>query len=407
MATFIVQYRESPENDIRESLRDAKESISNGEPSYWEWSCGNTRGIQVGDRVFIQRTGRDFNGYFAFGIAVAAVEEYQLRLTEQKYSDLSEAYLTEWYGDSFVILLEIHSVVDIDYPLEKNKLKAMSDFENVFLDFQRGGCEIKPDFVAQKLHSEWEKHSMPLARKGLGIRLVDIWCDSGQGYKNQKLYQEAIDCFEEALVFDSEYAKAKNGIKACKSMLERESQAGANNANAAASTYDSSKDNTAASTNDASNDNQVASTYDVNNDYVEPQVSEPTKEAFGSVFYGSSINNRRVEVAAIDFVTKFYEMKGCTVQSVERDKVGYDLVCTRGNGRQDVEVKGLSGNKLQFIITANEVKQAKQNPNFILCVVTSALSTPTLKLWTGEQLLRKFVLEPTAYRARLKTKADS
>jgi tetratricopeptide (TPR) repeat protein len=395
MATFIVQYKESPENDIRESLRDAKELISNGDPSYWTWSCGNTRGIQEGDRVFIQRTGKDFNGYFAFGVAVAAVEEYQLRLTEQKYSDFSEAYVTESYGNSFVILLEIHSVVDIDYPLEKNKLKAMSDFKDVFLDFQRGGCEIKPDFVAQKLYSEWEKHSMPLARKGLGIRLVDVYCNSGQEYKDQKLYQEAIDCFEEALVFDSEYAKAKNGIKACKSMLRRESQSGTNNAN------------TAASTNDVSNDNQVASTEDISNDYVEPQVSEPQQEAFESVFYGSSINNRRVEVAAIDFVTKYYEQDGCSVKSVERDKVGYDLVCKKGNGRQDVEVKGLSGKQPQFIITANEVKQAKQNPNFILCVVTSALSNPTLKLWTGEQLLQKFVLEPTAYKARLKTKADS
>jgi len=155
MATFVLLHSEL-ERDIRENVIKTKEEISKGETVDWAWSCGNTQGIKVGDEIFIQRTGKH-SGYFAYGVAVAADEEYQLRLTDEKYRDLSEAYLTESYRNGFVILVEIHSVVDYNYPLEKKKLKALPEFTNVFLDFRRSGCELKPD-VAEALFREWEKH---------------------------------------------------------------------------------------------------------------------------------------------------------------------------------------------------------------------------------------------------------
>lgn len=98
----------------------------------------------------------------------------------------------------------------------------------------------------------------------------------------------------------------------------------------------------------------------------------------------------------------FYESEGWSIESVEQDKVGYDLICKKGNERQNVEVKGRSLNHLQFVITANEVKQALENPAFILCLVTSAITNPKLTRWTGKELLEQFNLKPLAYRAQLK-----
>ncbi len=160
MATFVLLHSEL-DNDIRENVIKTKEEISNGKRVDWAWSCGNTKGIEVGDEIFIQRTGK-YSGYFAYGIAVAADEEFQLKRTDDKYRDFSEVYISpdfDSYENSFVILVEIHSVVDYDYPLEKKKLKALPEFTNIFLDFRRSGCQLKPD-IAEALFREWEKHSM-------------------------------------------------------------------------------------------------------------------------------------------------------------------------------------------------------------------------------------------------------
>ncbi len=55
-------------------------------------------------RFFIQRAGKP-SGYFAYGVAVAVDKEYQLRLTDEKYRDFSEAYLIESYRNGFVIFV--------------------------------------------------------------------------------------------------------------------------------------------------------------------------------------------------------------------------------------------------------------------------------------------------------------
>lgn len=207
MATFVLLHHEL-DNDIRECLSEAKNEISNGNPPDWDWSCATTKRIQVGDKIFFQRAGKP-GGYFAYGVAVAADEEFQLK------GDFDKTYLNESYRNGFVILVEIHSVVDYDYPLEKKKLKELPEFANVFIDFRRSGCELKPD-VAEALFREWEKHSMELARKGFGERIIDVFCEIGNELKDLGEYQEAIYNFEIALELDPQYSKTKNGIKLCK-----------------------------------------------------------------------------------------------------------------------------------------------------------------------------------------------
>lgn len=116
--------------------------------------------------------------------------------------------------------------------------------------------------------------------------------------------------------------------------------------------------------------------------------------------FGTPETNAKVESAAIHSVMRFYERGGWIVESVERDRCGFDLRCRRGTEAHDVEVKGNSGSDLGFIITSGEVTQANENPRFMLCVVTSALSRrPRIATFTGPEFLRRFVLVPIQYRA--------
>jgi hypothetical protein len=92
--------------------------------------------------------------------------------------------------------------------------------------------------------------------------------------------------------------------------------------------------------------------------------------------FGSVETNRRVEKAAIEFVTRQYENDGWTVRSVEAQKVGYDLCCNRGGEQAHVEVKGTQDDGICFIITAAEVRNAMIDHRHLTCVVPGALTAP-------------------------------
>ena len=111
---------------------------------------------------------------------------------------------------------------------------------------------------------------------------------------------------------------------------------------------------------------------------------------------------RKVEKAAIRFVARQYERKSWLVKSVELEKVGYDLHCTKGDLVECVEVKGTSGLDEQFVITANEYEKAKSDPRFVLILVTNALNNPASHRYAGKELIAKFQFTPLQYRASKK-----
>lgn len=129
------------------------------------------------------------------------------------------------------------------------------------------------------------------------------------------------------------------------------------------------------------------------------------KQSSGGFFQTAPEERKKVEVAAVSAVTKAYEAAEWQVKSVEREKVGYDLHCTKGDKFECVEVKGTSGPDEQFIITANELNKAKTDPRFVLFVVTNALTKPTQKKYSGQQLISKFDIQPLQYRAVLRSYA--
>jgi Domain of unknown function (DUF3883) len=117
--------------------------------------------------------------------------------------------------------------------------------------------------------------------------------------------------------------------------------------------------------------------------------------------FGSVETNRRVEKAAIEFVKRRYEQDGWSVQSVEAEKVGYDLRCARGDEQAHLEVKGTQGDDVCFIITAAELRNAMIDRRHLTCVVTAALTAaPKMFTYTKDDLSKNLQLDPIAFRAQ-------
>jgi hypothetical protein len=118
--------------------------------------------------------------------------------------------------------------------------------------------------------------------------------------------------------------------------------------------------------------------------------------------FGDPETNKKVELAAIEHVTKIYTSNGWTVESVEAERCGYDLRCRNGMLEEHVEVKGLQGDAIAFIVTRGERKRAERDDAFVLCVVTSILTKqPKLRSYRNEEFLRLFSFDPLAYKAVL------
>ena len=130
--------------------------------------------------------------------------------------------------------------------------------------------------------------------------------------------------------------------------------------------------------------------------------ADPDFAESGAVF-GQPAANREVEEAAINKISQSYKDDGWSVESVENQKLGFDLRCRKGASAEDVEVKGVRGTDPSFLITAGEVRQANENVNFVLYVVTSALSSaPGLYRYRGCEFVEKFDLSGVQYLAKLK-----
>ena len=115
--------------------------------------------------------------------------------------------------------------------------------------------------------------------------------------------------------------------------------------------------------------------------------------------FGSSENNQKVERVAVRETERHYRSLGWVVESVESERVGYDLLCKKGSQELHVEVKGISADGLDFILTAGEWKQSQNDPSFRLVIVNNAIRKPYLIVLTKSQLNRRFGFKAIAYRA--------
>lgn len=92
---------------------------------------------------------------------------------------------------------------------------------------------------------------------------------------------------------------------------------------------------------------------------------------------------QKIEVTAINHTIKYYEKYGYTVESKEKDNLGWDLEASLDNIKLKIEVKGLSQENVAIELTPNEYKKMnKFKENYRISVVTNALKKPTLKLFS-------------------------
>ena len=116
--------------------------------------------------------------------------------------------------------------------------------------------------------------------------------------------------------------------------------------------------------------------------------------------FGDAQRNMEVEQAAIGMVRRKYVEQGWNVRSLERERVGFDLLCQRDPEVLHVEVKGVRGVDETFQLTAGEVERAREDPRFRLEIVTSAVSRePRIVTYSGPQFLSEFDLTATQFRA--------
>lgn len=119
--------------------------------------------------------------------------------------------------------------------------------------------------------------------------------------------------------------------------------------------------------------------------------------------FGEPEANAEVERRAMWHAIELYQKDGWKVVDVSKEKCGYDLKCIRRREEDHVEVKGVSGKQESFMITRGEVDQARQDPAFVLVLVTRALSKrPLLRRYSGREMLDKFELKPLAFQASMR-----
>lgn len=124
------------------------------------------------------------------------------------------------------------------------------------------------------------------------------------------------------------------------------------------------------------------------------------RDALRGAGFGTPEANRVVEGAAMRRVTGHFRKRGWTVKDVSGDKRGYDLLCKRARCIRYVEVKGVTGGRRQFPITAREKRLWATDKAFVLALVTRATSRrSSVELFRGSESHDQFHFVPISYMA--------
>jgi len=112
---------------------------------------------------------------------------------------------------------------------------------------------------------------------------------------------------------------------------------------------------------------------------------------------------RKVEQAAVKTAINFFFKEGLSlIDDCQQKGVGFDFVFGDRKKRLHVEVKGVSGSKIDFNLTPKELRCAKNDGKWKLLVVTNALIAPRVSLFSGRELIKRAKsIEPSQYRVTL------
>jgi len=102
----------------------------------------------------------------------------------------------------------------------------------------------------------------------------------------------------------------------------------------------------------------------------------------------------QIEKAAVRACCDYFESLGYSVESVEKDNLGWDLEARSGKTLLQIEVKGLSGRVFSIELTPNEYKAfAEQSEGYRLAVVIAALERPELFVCRYSTELKTWVVD--------------
>ncbi len=91
---------------------------------------------------------------------------------------------------------------------------------------------------------------------------------------------------------------------------------------------------------------------------------------------------QRVERIAVEATTAHFTRHGYSVDSVEKDNVGWDLNAVLGKRELKLEVKGLSGSQTVVELSPNEYAAMRDNrDSYRVCIVTNALIEHRLEIF--------------------------
>jgi uncharacterized protein DUF3883 len=106
------------------------------------------------------------------------------------------------------------------------------------------------------------------------------------------------------------------------------------------------------------------------------QIESPRRQA-------DPLLRAEIEKKAVKVTSNYFAKLGYSVNSLERDNVGWDLTAICGTRLLRLEVKGLSGSQALIELTPNEYKKMQQfRDSYCICIVTNTLSSPHLQVFS-------------------------
>jgi hypothetical protein len=110
------------------------------------------------------------------------------------------------------------------------------------------------------------------------------------------------------------------------------------------------------------------------------------------------ITRALVEAAAVAEVSAALETDGWTLEDVQSAKVGWDLTAHKAGVTRRIEVKGRGVSVVDVMLTANEMRSAREDAGWELAVVTDAMTRPMITWISAAEALG----EATPFQFRLR-----
>lgn len=155
MATYLLTWNPKKFDWKKEGYNKLVAKIQNGKTVLFDWSCGNTKAIQLGDRVFLLRQGKNLPGLIGSGI-----------VTELLHRVKNSAW--KWQ-----IGVDWNVFLPSEKALTRNRLLRGLLPENL-VNAQRSGYEISQD-IAIKLEKEWgryTRHPLKISAMARGLSVA-------------------------------------------------------------------------------------------------------------------------------------------------------------------------------------------------------------------------------------------